>query len=314
MRKELFIAIFLGSFLGIAVAFGIWRFTNSFKQESGNITDELAENNLLPFQQGSDLPTGALSEGITIVQPHTNAVVNRTPIAVSGITMQNSHVVILGDDEYVVRTGNGGTFEQEVEVDGGINIIPIYVFSEDGKQEQTSVLVVYSSEIESIEGATAVMGTVTDITNTSLQIREADGEVSQIALSANTSYASTVQSTRDVEFSDLAIGDFVAALGTTDDDEVLHAARVIIGTLPDESEVVVAYGIIQTLTNREFIVASESEEWSIDATGGRATVTSSNESGEIVTARLAEADEGDRIIVIGTMDDGELQASRIHLL
>lgn len=314
MRKELFIAIFLGSFLGIAVAFGIWRFTNSFKQDNGSVTDELAENKLLPFEGGGAEQNEALSDGITIVQPQTNAVVNQTPIAVSGITMQNSHVVIIGNDDYVVKTNNGGTFEQEVEVEGGINVIPVYVFSDDGKNVQTSVLVVYSSEVESVEGTTAVMGTVTDITNTTLQIRQSSGEVSQIALTNDTSYASTIQTNRDVQFSDVAIGDFVAALGTVDSSDVLHASRIIIGNPPNEEDTVVAYGTIKTLSSKEFVVSGDSEEWSIDATGGKAKVTTFDENGEVKTARLAQAEEGSRIIIIGKMEDDELQASRIHLL
>ena len=313
MRKELILAIFLGGFIGIAVAFGVWRFTNSFSQTSDNIAPEGTSEQQSEENQNSEQPSS--TEGLTIVRPRDNAVVADSTIQVAGITRQNSHVLVIAEDDYIVRT-NSGTFETDIEVAGGINQIPVYVFTEGMPMLEASILVTYSSDVENVESAQSALGTITDITESSLQVRTSSGEISQVAISDSTSYVSTVQTTRNINFADLAIGDFIAAIGQMDDDEVLNAQRIIVSSPLEESTDVVAFGTVQTLTNRDFIVANEQsgDEWSVDATDSP-RVTAINDEGEIATARLTSAAaEGDWLIIVGEMEDDELIARRIHIL
>lgn len=314
MRKELILAIFLGGFIGIAVAFGIWRFTNTINDTAEENTPETVADNQA-MENSTSEETTTSTDGLTIVRPRENAVVSNETIQLAGITKQNSHVLIIAEDDHVLKT-NSGTFEQDIEVAGGINQIPVYVFTENEPILKSKVLITYSSDIENAESSQAILGAITDITETSLQIRTSDGEISQVALSGNTSYVSTVQTTRDISFEDLAIGDFVAALGQMDETDVLSAQRIIVSSPLEENTDVIAFGTVQTLTNRDFIVRNDQsgDEWSIDATDSP-TVTAINDEGEIDTVRLtSEAEEGDWIIIVGEMEDDELIARRIHIL
>lgn len=315
MRKELLLAIFLGGTIGVTVAFGIWRFTTSINKTSDNNSglQPSSGEQVEQITQGNEQQTS--TEGLTIVRPRANAVTSEGTIQIAGITRPNSYVLIAAEDDHVSKV-DSGTFEVEVEIAGGINSIPVYVLTQGQQMIKTTVLVTYSDEIENADAAQSIMGAITDITESSLQIRNSSGEISQVALSDSTTYASTVQTTEDISFDDLAIGDFVAAIGQMDDMDVLNANRVIVSGPLEESEDVVVFGTVQTLTNRDFLVKDEQsgEERSIDATD-RPVVTALNDEGEIATARLTSvAEEGDWIIIIGDMEDDELVARRIHVL
>lgn len=315
MRKELILAIILGGFIGIAVGFGIWRFSKSFnKDENVNIPEasglqEIIQNSTEETTQPTD------SDGLTIVRPRANSVVDSDTIQIGGITRPNSYVVIVSEDDYVLQTSSG-TFEQEIEVTGGINQIHVYVLTENQPTLEEEVLVTYSSDAENPETAQSVIGTITDLTEGSIQVRTSNGEITQVAVNDDTSYVSTVQTTTDISFEDVAIGDFVAAVGTPGEMEVINAQRVIVSSQLEESSDVIAFGTVQTLTSNDFIVNNEQsgDEWSVDATDSP-TVTATNDEGEIATARLTSvAEEGDWIIIVGEMEDDELIARRIHVL
>jgi len=313
VRKELFIAIFLGGFVGLALAFGAWRFTNSFSKDNDGVVLEDKNSNTEQQALATSIPTS--TDGITIVRPQENSVSKDNTVEIAGIARPNSTVIIVAGDDEILQT-KSGTFEQEIELVGGINTIPIFMMTEDGKTQETSVSVIYSSEIENMEAARSILGTITDITKTSIQIRTSSGEISQIAISDDTSYASTVQTSKEITFEDVAIGDFVAAIGPLDDDEVINAERIIVSSPPAESDIVIAYGQVDTLTNNDFIVKNEQagDEWSIDATDSP-TVTTVNNEGEIVATKLTTtAEEGSWIIIIGTMEEDELVARTIHIL
>ena len=299
----------------MTVAFGIWRFTTSINKTSDNNSglQPSSGEQVEQITQGNEQQTS--TEGLTIVRPRANAVASEGTIQIAGITRPNSYVLIAAEDDHVYKV-DSGTFEVEVEIAGGINSIPVYVLTQGQQMIKTTVLVTYSDEIENADAAQSIMGAITDITESSLQIRNSSGEISQVALSDSTTYASTVQTTEDISFDDLAIGDFVAAIGQMDDMDVLNANRVIVSGPLEESEDVVVFGTVQTLTNRDFLVKDEQsgEERSIDATD-RPVVTALNDEGEIATARLTSvAEEGDWIIIIGDMEDDELVARRIHVL
>jgi hypothetical protein len=159
----------------------------------------------------------------------------------------------------------------------------------------------------------AYLGTVTDITESGLQIRTQSGEISQVSLAGTTSYANIVKDSQEVKFEDIALGDFVAALGTLNDNDLLIAQRVLV-TLPpsDEEEFTIVKGKVDELSSSDFLVTdNESEQWSIDARGN-VDVTAVSENGEVSSIKFADIADGDTIIIIGEMDDGELAASRVH--
>lgn len=141
MRKELIIAIISGILIGVIVAFGFWRANTALKTESTDSQDESASSQ--KQEQAMDRTQ------LTIAQPEGNDVIIESPIMVSGIAKPETTLIISGENEdYIVKTSSDGSFEQEVDLAGGVNDI-ILAYSEKENEIQNKTLrVVYSTEFE----------------------------------------------------------------------------------------------------------------------------------------------------------------------
>lgn len=300
MRKEPIIAIALGSLLGLGVAFGVWKFTKTTQ----SISQKQAQKEIEKQEENS-----ISNAGLSILAPLDNQVFTENPIRVSGMTSNNTFVVVNNGDNYQVLKANAdGSFETEARLGGGIENIQVWALETEPKQ--VNVPVVFTAQLET-GNYTATTGTVTDISEDTVQIKTANDQIEQISVSSNTTYANIVNDTKDIEFSELAIGDYVVAIGQVNDNSIVEAQRILVASVPAESSVRTIKGVIKSLTSREFLVDSSGSEYSIDATK-KPTVTKLNAEGEIITARLSEASEGEEIIISGTQDE-ELVAELIHI-
>ena len=140
MRKELLAVTIAGVFLGILVAFGIWRANNALKANPSDSS----------FGQVSKIgpsPTPNNGFPLTIAKPEENDVLVDQKVTIAGITKPSARVIISGENEDYLITSNGsGEFEQEVELVGGANQILIKAFSENGEQTERQLTLIYSSE------------------------------------------------------------------------------------------------------------------------------------------------------------------------
>jgi len=301
MRKEPIIAIVLGSLIGIIVAFGVWRFTKTSQniQKSKETLQELSKDK-----------ESKTNKGLEVLEPLHKQVFSENPVRVAGISSQDTMLAIYVNDEYVLmKAEQDGSFETEVKLSGGEQIIEIWSLGEE--IVNISIPVVFSSQVEG-KNNTALLGTLTDISEESLQIKTVSDQIEQISVNEDTSYANIVKASTDVEFSELAIGDYIIAIGTLSKNSVLESSRILVSAAPKDSSNIAIKGVIKTLSSSEFIVESNGETFSIDATGG-ISVTKFDEEGEIIKAKLAEATEEEEIIIFGLLEDGELQAEAIHV-
>ena len=141
MRKEFIIAIISGITIGIIVAFGIWRANTALKSENSL---SLPEAN--PTQNTEKSPDG---DQMTIMSPEEDDVITASPIKVSGITNPNITLAISAEQkDYIIKTSEDGSFEQEIDLVGGVNEILIAQSGEGNITQLKSLRVVYSSEFE----------------------------------------------------------------------------------------------------------------------------------------------------------------------
>ncbi|KKR30830.1 hypothetical protein A2715_01875 [Candidatus Woesebacteria bacterium RIFCSPHIGHO2_01_FULL_39_32] len=251
MRKEILIAIVVGVGVGIAVAFGIWRANSALKT---NLPE-------LPSLLQKQSPTEVPSEfKITLSQPEQNDVISESPVTVAGITKPASTIVILGETEdYVLETDNQGSFSQEVELTSGVNQILIAAYDAASENTQSKLTIVYSSEFakdivtpsvvsptskednairekvqEKLQAARnnpkAYIGSVTDKTLDSLQIKDESDEIQLVSVDPeNVAFAKVLtKSTSKISFNDIAIGDFIVAMGLKNGNNVLTAVRILV--------------------------------------------------------------------------------------
>lgn len=133
MRKEVIIAIVVGSILGLAVAFGIWR----------------ANQALSPRQTPTPTPLSQAQLELLLSEPEDNLVIAEDTVTVAGSFRAGATVAILYNlGEKIIEVGADGTFSESVELEAGANEITVVGFDENGESVEKTLTAVYSTEFE----------------------------------------------------------------------------------------------------------------------------------------------------------------------
>lgn len=278
MRKEVLFAILAGGIFGLIVAFGIWRLNSTISKS--DVTT-----------QGSPTPSPS-SYSLTIAKPNENQVVTDSLVTVSGITTPNSKVVVSGEKEdYLTFSDSSGEFSQDVDLSGGINNIKVFVFDDTKKIAEDGIKIVYSSEFEKYLASSETKsetnasssaediknkveekvkdaekkpvfdtGTVTDIAESTIQIKLESGDIEQAQVDDDSSFVSVNKETKTIEFKDVAIGDFIIAMGFKNGNGVLDAKRIIVTTIPETFDNEALMGTAQVEGPKEITLTSENQE------------------------------------------------------
>ncbi|MBI4153456.1 hypothetical protein HY503_00440 [Candidatus Woesebacteria bacterium] len=251
MRKEVLFAILAGLTLGLIIAFGIYRANVALSPKNQD-------------QQRPSSPTPKPEFVITLASPSDLDVFTENPVTLSGITKVNAYVAVSTEEEdYITRVDSKGSFEVEVELVGGVNQLVIVAFDEKGSEVTQKLLLVFSTEFakyvkvdeakEETQNATdsvrdkvqqkvsqalksprGLLGTVTDILENTLQIKSGAGEIEQLSVSSETSVLKTGKTPKEVKLTDVAIGDYIVAMGFKNGNGVLDTKRILISS-PIES-------------------------------------------------------------------------------
>jgi hypothetical protein len=280
MRKEIVWASVIGITFGLVIAFGIWRINSSMNPGA-------AKTSQTPEPQ---IVTNEFK--ITLDKPSQNDVFTQDIVAVSGITKPHILMTISGpESDYILRTDESGVFNQEVNLIPGVNQLKLTAFDNTGSQSVEKVLVVYSSsfELNTLENETdqnqatenaeirqrvqdkvqaalnkpkAYLGTVTDIADSTIQIKSDTGEIKQISTSTGEVVVvnATGSQNKTVKLLDVAIGDFIVAMGYVNGNSVLNVQRILITNNVTEPNINVFFGKISDKTTKSLIVTGFKDE------------------------------------------------------
>ena len=249
MRKEVVYAILAGGTLGLIIAFGVWRANVALSPSGRNSSETNAS------------PTPKPEFAITLARPSQNDVLTESSVTLSGISKPGSHIIVLGEEnDTYVKADNKGSFEAEIELLGGVNQIVVTAFDEKGKETSLNLLLVYSSEFgkyledietqeslpqnasdsvrgrveqkvkEALASPKALLGTVTDISEGTVQIKTQEGEIEQLSIAQDASVIKTGKTNKEVKLTDIAIGDFIVAMGFKNGNGVLETKRILISS------------------------------------------------------------------------------------
>lgn len=325
MHKEILIAIILGSAIGLIAAFGIWRANETLTSKPDDTTET----------QVNKIPNGvALTQNfeVTLAKIEDRDVATTSPYTIEGITLPKTFVAFSGDSkDYVVLSNDKGAFTEQVELSGGLNAVKIAAFyGNDSKEKE--VLVAYSSELapkvdenanieETVEDRlrkTASLpklytGTVTDITGQTIQIRNDKGTIEQISVSDTTSYVKTGKTQADIKFSDLAIGDFVAALGAISSKDLMQATRIIV-TQPVNDQRKITKGVVAQKTTKLLTIKTiAGDEMALDLVG-QVNLLLVDATGTVKKARSSDLSAGKTVIVMSITSDKTTAARSVFIL
>jgi len=106
----------------------------------------------------------------------------------------------------------------------------------------------------------AYLGTVTDISEDTLQIKSKDEIIQLISLNdEETTFAQSNGSTQKADFEDLAIGDYTVSMGYINDGDVLEAKRVLITSALTEPARKIVFGQIKNIVKKEITITSNTQ-------------------------------------------------------
>lgn len=242
MRKEVLFAILAGATLGLIIAFGVYRANIALSPKNPG--------------QSEATPTPRPEFAIALAGPSDLDVFSENTATLSGVTKANVFVAVSSEEEdYLTRADTKGSFEIEVGLIGGVNQIVITAFDEKGSEVTQKLLLVYSSEFQkyitaeaspdpeeadsirerveqkvsqALKSPKALLGTVTDISENTLQIKSVAGEIEQISVSADTFALAMGKTNKEVKMADVAIGDYIVAMGFMNGNGVLDTKRILV--------------------------------------------------------------------------------------
>ena len=280
MRKEIVWVIAIGVFIGLIVAFGFYRINSSVTPNNKNSQSESSPN------------PGPSEFKITLDKPDNDDVVTTTPLTVSGITKSLAWITVSGEKgDYILQADDTGVFSQDIDLVSGVNQIKVTAFDPAGAESVQKVLVVYSSSFqlntvpspagsesdttgsairqkvaqkvsEAMNKPKAYIGTVTDIADSTIQIKAQNSEIQQISTSNDgiTVVSSKGTVTKNVKLTDIAIGDFVVAMGYVNSNSVLLAQRILVVDPIDEPKVESVFGKVSDVSKKDLTITGETPE------------------------------------------------------
>lgn len=211
MRKELIFAIFAGVSIGLLIAFGAWKVGQSFKKSTITLDSKKT-------------PPPAINTQLTLNDLINYDIVTKNPLTISGLSGPDSEIVISTlENDYYTKADNRGQFEAEIELPAGLSEINI---------NEQKLKLVYSTEFKAEENSnlkkTAYTGTVTDISSNTIQVKSDNGEIKQMSYNDQTVFVNALKKNVSVKSEDLAIGDFIVAMGLANGNKVLDSKRILI--------------------------------------------------------------------------------------
>jgi len=316
MRRELVWAGIIGISFGLIIAFGAWRISSTKRTSPGS--------------SATPLPSPTTSEfKITLDKPENNDVVTENSITVSGITKPLAWITVSGDKgDYIIQSDEHGGFTQDVDLSSGVNQIKVTGFDPKGGQAIQKVLIVYSSSFEvlavptplpgdnSTESAIrakvqqkvaealnkpkAYLGVVTDIADATIQLKTADSEIKQVSTDSRTPTVVNIKGTNNkaVKLTDIAIGDFIVAMGYLNSSSVLSAQRILITDPVTESKIDSFYGKVSDTSTKLITVENLKDGKTSTVTPGTKTIVETYNQGQFLPSKIAGINSGDVLIYV----------------
>ncbi len=224
MRKEVLYAVVAGISIGLIAAFGTWRISKLVKIKPTPINK-------------IEVPTPKNIDTLTIDGLKNYDVVTDDPI-IKGLTSPDSSVVIsTNDTDYYTKSNSEGEFEIAIETPSGMSAIKI---------NDQKLILIYSTDVET--NKVAYVGTITDISAETIQVRGNKGEILQVSTNNSTRYINNLRKDIEVKMTDLAIGDYVVAIGDQATNKVLTANRILVASPLVDNKIEVQRITIEKIT------------------------------------------------------------------
>jgi len=301
MRKEVVFAIIAGLFIGLVGAYAVYRANRAFDVPKVSLSN----------QGGQSVSSSEYApDNLTILEPIEEDLLTEDSVNVVGLARANSIVIVSSEDtDHTTRPDDNGNFEVKVNLKPGLNTIVIASFDESGSKDQTELDIVYSSQFDTTPSdPKVIVGSIIDITDNTIQISSKSDKIDLVSVDQeNTSFEKDEE---EISYADIAIGDYIIAMGTRDSKGVLVASRILVTTIPQDLDRKIFYGSVID-PGRRFINIENTD-------GERVSINTSAKlviyNGKDEMIEMVDILQGAVIAVSGVMDEGELYARIIQVI
>lgn len=178
------------------------------------------------------------------------------------------------------------------------------VFGQTSTESGDSIREKVREKIEQVKSKPkALIGTVTDKTEDTIEIKERTGEIQLISVSpSEVSFVKIGTKSVNVKFSDVAIGDFIVAMGFYNGNSVLSARRVLLTKPPEEPTRDINSGIIQKI-DKKIVTIKDKDNNEIYLEFGK----------RWKGPELKELNTGDLITAVGETDSDKIKVRSVFV-
>ena len=131
----------------------------------------------------------------------------------------------------------------------------------DKEEIQNSIREKVQEKIKNIESnPKAYFGVVTDISDTTIQLKGESDEILLVSVDTQTTkFIQVNQASKAIKYSDLAIGDYLIAMGFKNGNEVLEAKRILVTQPLEKPKQEIIYGKVQSIAKKSVSIKSSQE-------------------------------------------------------
>jgi len=220
-------------------------------------------------------------------------------------------LVITEEKDFITNSNSDGSFEVLVDFPAGLSQIKIMNFDTQGQFSESFVDVVFSSEflkdindeIDLNKKPVSYVGTVTDISGETIQIKDLSGEIKQASVEEETTYINGLKKNIEVKPTDLAIGDYIVAMGFVNGNKVLKTKRILISSPLKENKYTTIWGNLEKVTKTKITLQNNESEVN------EITLPKKWNGPDVKVLKI-----GQNIIVTGQQSDGKFDLRSIFVI
>lgn len=341
MRKEVIFAIAAGIIVGVVLALGIWRANTALSEpENPQVASSSTEQTT---------PTPSEMFGLTLSEPENLDVKTQNPTLISGLSSPSTWIALISDtgDSLLTKTDESGAFSQEINLSGGINQITAIALQNDREAITVQNTILFTTQLfqdeeeptttdenqEEEEEATgeadpirekvkekikeaqknpkAFVGTITDITENTIQIQNMTGEIQQISVSDDTTFSNIIDDAEEIEYGDLAIGDFIASMGTVLESSVLEALRILVTDEFVPTNKTARIGQIIVSEDYDFVLRTLPEN--INANLNNNATINILQDNKFIETDEDSIESGDTVILFGNLEEDMFAVTDVYI-
>lgn len=144
MKKEIILAVIIGLIVGLVITFGVYRAQQAVQQNVS--TNAIITETIASPQASPQLQQTSSTDAFTLTEPADEALVSEPSIRMTGQTIPNATIVILGGSKETIGSSDSrGNFSIPHTLQVGSNILTVRVLSDAGETKEVVRTVIYST-------------------------------------------------------------------------------------------------------------------------------------------------------------------------